>query len=101
MSGIGKSIQSLLKQINSPANKGLAKQIWADVKPPQLNTFGKFQKECLQTVQSFQRMEFLNWTVNDAIRKGLVGVQVYCFFKLGEIIGRRNLMGYKNHVAHH
>lgn len=38
---------------------------------------------------------FLNVTVGVAARNALVSVEVVCWFFLGEIIGRRSLVGYK------
>lgn len=38
---------------------------------------------------------FLDVTVKEATRNTLVAVEVACWFFVGEIIGRRSLIGYK------
>lgn len=38
---------------------------------------------------------------NDALRYGAYAVQVVGFYSVGEIIGRRKVVGYRNYLPHH
>ena len=38
---------------------------------------------------------FLDLSVKEATKKTLVGVEILCWFFVGEMIGRRSLIGYK------
>lgn len=49
----------------------------------------------VKTVDSLKTMRFLNVTVGRAARNALTSVEVVCWFFVGEIIGRRSLVGYK------
>ncbi|KAI9498432.1 mitochondrial ATP synthase g subunit-domain-containing protein [Zychaea mexicana] len=57
-----------------------------------------------QTVQKSLNMSaWKNLTVRDVAKGGVVAAELYTFFLIGEIVGRRNLIGYdvKPAVEHH
>lgn len=48
-----------------------------------------------QTVkQNLNLSAWKKWTVQDVAKGGVVAAELYTFFLIGEIIGRRNLIGY-------
>lgn len=48
-----------------------------------------------QTIkQNLNASAWKNLTVSDAIKGGVVAAELYVFFMFGEIIGRRNFVGY-------
>ena len=38
---------------------------------------------------------FLDLSVKEATKKGLVGIEIACWFFVGEMIGRKSIIGYK------
>jgi len=72
-------VQAKLKELAPPAPKELPAAV----------------SSIVRTAESIQTMRFLNVTVGVAARNALVSVEVVCWFFVGEIIGRRSLVGYK------
>ncbi|CDO93329.1 unnamed protein product [Kluyveromyces dobzhanskii CBS 2104] len=44
---------------------------------------------------------FKNIEKDQAVKVGAIGVQLLGLYSLGEIIGRRNIVGYRNYSSHH
>ena len=55
----------------------------------------EIRKGFTQLYRSTMAGRFLDVTVKEATRNTLVAVEVACWFFVGEIIGRRSLIGYK------
>ncbi|RKP08713.1 mitochondrial ATP synthase g subunit-domain-containing protein [Thamnocephalis sphaerospora] len=54
------------------------------------------KKEALEYARNWQRIRNLrNITKEDAGRAAVIGAEIFGFFLVGEIIGRRSLVGYK------
>eukprot|EP01135_Chromosphaera_perkinsii_P012430 Nk52_evm41s2657 gene=Nk52_evmTU41s2657 len=67
-----------------------------ELAPPSQAELGGIQKAAMQGVKNIQTGAFLNYTVKEATHKVLIGVEVFGWFCVGEIIGRRHIIGYKN-----
>jgi hypothetical protein len=55
----------------------------------------------LQLLDSAKKMKFLDVTVKEAVANALVAVEIGCWFYLGEMIGRRHIIGYSIPNTHH
>jgi hypothetical protein len=55
----------------------------------------------LQLLDSAKKMKFLDVTVKEAVTNALVAVEIGCWFYLGEMIGRRHIIGYSIPNTHH
>jgi len=66
-----------------------------ELAPPTPGELPTAVSSIVKTVDSIQSQRFLNVTVGHAARNALVSVEVVCWFFVGEIIGRRSLVGYK------
>ena len=63
--------------------------------PPSMAQAGEAQKQLLTGLNTIRTLKFLDWTVHEAAKKALAGFHVVAFFVVGEIVGRRSLVGYK------
>ncbi|GMM53966.1 F1F0 ATP synthase subunit G [Maudiozyma humilis] len=83
----------------------LAKQIYKSEKlqPPSLNEFKAVYKNLyassLRYIQTPQQAVncFKATSKNDFLKYGAFGVQLLGFYSVGEVIGRRKLVGYKHY----
>ena len=75
------------------------KTFWGHAKvelvPPNPAQWPEVKKGFSQVFQSAVTGKFLNLTVKEASKKVLVGVEIACWFVVGEMIGRRSIIGYK------
>lgn len=75
------------------------KTFWGHAKvelaPPNPAQWPEVKKGFSQVFQSAVTGKFLNLTVKEATKKMLVGVEIACWFIVGEMIGRRSIIGYK------
>jgi len=78
---------------------------------PKLNTFWRYAKvelapptpmeigtaigQASQGVANLQKMTFKQLTVREATLRAVVGVEVICWFFIGECIGKGSLVGYQ------
>ncbi|KAI8350856.1 mitochondrial ATP synthase g subunit-domain-containing protein [Blakeslea trispora] len=81
----------------------LAKQVY--VKEGMAFPTGAQFNEANQTVQNALKLKNLkNLTFSDVAKGSVVLAEIYTFFLIGEIVGRRNLIGYdvksESHAAH-
>ncbi len=60
----------------------------------QFGELGAVQQSFQSIVKSAQKMSFLNLTVNEAAVNVAVAAEVLCWFYVGEMIGRRSIIGY-------
>lgn len=87
----------------------LSKQVYLKegLQPPSVTDFKKVYSELYKmsmhyAVKPKEVMEFFKAvSKNDAIRYGSYAVQVVGFYSVGEVIGRRHLVGYKNYQPSH
>lgn len=66
-----------------------------DLAPPTPAQLPSAVNSIVKTIESIQTKRFLNVTVGSAARNAIVSVEVVCWFFVGEILGRRSLIGYK------
>ncbi|KAL5270496.1 hypothetical protein ACHWQZ_G001274 [Mnemiopsis leidyi] len=66
-----------------------------ELAPPTPSEIPSAINSIVKTVESIQTKRFLDVTVGQAARNALVSAEVVCWFFVGEIIGRRSLVGYK------
>eukprot|EP00127_Corallochytrium_limacisporum_P002987 Clim_evm34s144 gene=Clim_evmTU34s144 len=63
--------------------------------PPMPKDMPAITRGFTDLVKSAQRMEFMNATVGEVALSGAVLFEVFGWFMVGEIIGRRHFIGYK------
>merc|ERR1712212_247264 len=63
-----------------------------EIMPPTPGEFGAYRNAPGYVPFSVQAMQ--SWTVKETIMKALVVVDIYFFFRIGEVMGRRSFVGY-------
>jgi len=63
--------------------------------PPSLSELGQAQKELAQGIKTLRTLSFMNYTVGEVLGKLIQGFSVVSFFVVGEMVGRRSLIGYR------
>jgi len=82
-----------------------------EVATPKLNTFWRYAKvelappspgeipvaiaDLSTKIANAQKQSFRSWTVNQAVLNTVVGVEVLCWFFIGECIGKGSIAGYQ------
>lgn len=87
----------------------VSKQVYLKegLQPPSVADFQKVYTQLYKQALEFafkpkQALSmFKNVQKNEVLRFGAYGVQLAGLFSLGEIIGRRKVVGYTNYSAHH
>eukprot|EP00128_Syssomonas_multiformis_P005650 Colp12_sorted_trinity150504_noHs@8913 len=72
-----------------------------ELAPPSGADIAAAQKSVLKMVADAQKMKFLELTTTEAFKNALVVAEVVGIFSIGEMIGRRHIIGYNHHVEHH
>ncbi|EMR10574.1 hypothetical protein PNEG_01279 [Pneumocystis murina B123] len=84
----------VLFEYNAQVARELIKQVWIQerLKPPSVAEIKYTYRKIPQytNISYFYSLSQKEW-----IRLGIFSLQVYGFFKIGEIIGRRHIVGYK------
>jgi len=78
---------------------------------PKLNTFVKYAKvelvpptpaelpaaiaDASGKIANLQKQKFRQWTMKDAAINTAVGLEIFCWFFIGECIGKGSLVGYQ------
>jgi len=78
---------------------------------PRLNTFWRYAKvelappspgeipvaiaDLSTKIANAQKQSFRNWTVNQTTLNLVVGAEVFCWFFIGECIGKGSIVGYQ------
>ena len=71
--------------------------------PPDLLTFQKVYCDLYSTARRYMNKpydliaKYNKLTVNEMVRYGAIGIQLVGFYSVGEIIGRRKLVGYRDY----
>ena len=75
----------------------VAKTVWQKeaLGPPPLAKLPEAQKQLVAGLNTVRTLKFLDWTVKEAAAKALAGFHVVAFFVVGEMVGRRSIVGYK------
>jgi len=63
--------------------------------PPSLGELGQAQLELQQAIKNTRSFKFMDYTVGQVIQKATAAFSVVSFFIVGEIVGRRSLIGYR------
>lgn len=63
--------------------------------PPSMSELGQAQQELQQAIKTARTLRFMDYTVGQAVQKLAAGFSVVSFFIVGEIIGRRSIIGYR------
>lgn len=75
------------------------KTFWGHAKvelaPPRLSEWPVVRSSFVNLSRSIAEGGYRNLTVREFTRNALVGVEVMCWFFIGEMIGRRSIIGYK------
>ena len=75
------------------------KTFWGHAKvelaPPRPSEWPVIRSSFVNLSRSIAEGGYRNLTVREFTRNALVGVEVMCWFFIGEMIGRRSIIGYK------
>ncbi|KAI6661544.1 ATP synthase g subunit [Oopsacas minuta] len=63
--------------------------------PPTPSELGVAMEQAGKVYSNFTSLKFLNLTMKEGAKNVLVGVEICCWFFVGEIIGRGSIVGYK------
>ena len=63
--------------------------------PPAPSELGLAMEQAGTVYNNFASLKFLNLTMKEGVKNVLVGVEICCWFFVGEIIGRGSIVGYK------
>lgn len=85
------SKQVYLKEGLQPPSIGDFKKVYSSLYSTALHYAVK-PKEVLSIFKGIQR--------NDALKFGAYGIQLLGFYSVGEVIGRRKIVGYRNYSSH-
>lgn len=66
-----------------------------ELTPPKPSQWPEIKEGFSNLYKSAMYGKFLDLTVTQATKNTLVGIEVACWFFIGEIIGRKSLIGYK------
>jgi len=82
-----------------------------EIATPKLNTFWKYAKvelappspgdvavaigDMSTKIANAQKQTFRTWTVNQTVLNTVVGMEIACWFFIGECIGKGSLVGYQ------
>ncbi|KAI9145501.1 mitochondrial ATP synthase g subunit-domain-containing protein [Paraphysoderma sedebokerense] len=74
----------------------IAKEVYVreQLHPPTSGQIQEARKVGESLVKSVQKREFKNWNKDDVAKGAALAVEVAGFFTVGEIVGRRSLIGY-------
>lgn len=64
--------------------------------PPPMTALGEAQQQLAQMVRNTKDLKFLDYTVGEVAYKLTQGFSVYVFFTVGQVIGRRSIVGFEN-----
>lgn len=86
----------------------LSKQVYLKegLQPPSVTDFKKvylnlYSKTLQYVVKPKEVLSvFKNIQKNDALKYGAYGIQLLGFYSVGEVIGRRKVVGYRNYSSH-
>lgn len=87
----------LIKMFN--ASKPSLARAWAvskvELRPPTPGEIGQAVGEVSKGIQNLSSMKWMNYSVKLGWQNTLVATEVLMWFFVGEIIGRRSIIGYK------
>ncbi|KOC69712.1 ATP synthase subunit g, mitochondrial [Habropoda laboriosa] len=63
--------------------------------PPKISDIPAIRSGITNLFSSIKNRQFLQLTVREVWLNTLVGIEIYCWFFVGECIGKRHLIGYK------
>ncbi|XP_015511735.1 ATP synthase subunit g, mitochondrial [Neodiprion pinetum] len=66
-----------------------------ELTPPKLSDIPAIRSGIAKILSSAKNGSYRNLTVREAWLNTLVGIEVLCWFYIGEVIGKRHLVGYK------
>ena len=85
--------------------------VLVEMAKPKLNTFLKYAKvelvppipaeipraiaDATTKIGNLQRQTFRNWKVKEATINTIVGLEIFCWFFIGECIGKGSVLGYQ------
>ncbi|KAJ1507392.1 hypothetical protein HMI54_004243 [Coelomomyces lativittatus] len=73
----------------------VGKLVFKDRPLPTLSTFPEFQLQLQSLKHSIQQGHYKQWKMNEVMKGMVLTGEALTFFILGEMIGRRSIIGYK------
>ncbi|CAJ0936086.1 unnamed protein product, partial [Mesorhabditis belari] len=78
-----------------PRRFGTLKEVWAkELRPPTSSDLPKIKSEWQKLCKDVQSQTYKNFTVRELLVSVAVGMEICAWFFVGEMIGRRNIVGY-------
>ncbi|XP_050538446.1 ATP synthase subunit g, mitochondrial-like [Daktulosphaira vitifoliae] len=93
-------MSSLMTKVNTlvtvarPNLQTFVKYAKVELTPPKLSDLPEIKSEISKIIQTARTGRWKNLTVKEATVKSLVAVEVLMWFYVGEVIGKRSLIGY-------
>ncbi|CAK9825342.1 ATP synthase subunit g, mitochondrial [Anthophora retusa] len=77
-----------------PALKNFVYYAKVELVPPKISDIPAIRTGINNLISSAKNKRYLQLTVREAWLNTLVGIEIYCWFFVGECIGKRHLIGY-------
>ncbi|CAH1796043.1 unnamed protein product [Owenia fusiformis] len=78
----------------APRAKTFMKYARVELRPPTPAEMGEASQSFQKLIKSAQTGKWQTVTTQEALRNSLITLEIACWFFVGEIIGRRSLVGY-------
>jgi F-type H+-transporting ATPase subunit g len=74
----------------------LAKEVYLreQMQPPRMSQWAEAKQQFRELLQTYSSGAYKQWTMKELFQRSLVAVEVAGFFIIGEMIGRRSIIGY-------
>ncbi|XP_033220447.1 ATP synthase subunit g, mitochondrial [Belonocnema kinseyi] len=97
MSGLAAKLNPLIKNLVTQAKPKLrvaAQYAKVELVPPTIGEISQIRSSIGKLIHSAKTGRYRELTVKEAWLNTLVCIEVYCWFFIGECIGKRHLIGY-------
>jgi F-type H+-transporting ATPase subunit g len=64
------------------------------LQPPRLEQWPEARQQYRELLQLYSSGAYKHWTMRELFQKSWVAIEIFGFFIIGEILGRRSLIGY-------
>jgi len=88
-------LASLAMEVAKPKLNTFVRYAKVELVPPTPAEIPKAISELSVKVANLQKQTFRDWTVKEATINTVIGLEVLCWFFIGECIGKGTLIGYQ------
>ncbi|CAK9810327.1 ATP synthase subunit g, mitochondrial [Anthophora quadrimaculata] len=94
---MSQAVVEVCKVVAAKARPALKKFVYyakVELVPPKISDIPAIRSGINNLINSAKNKRYLHLTVREAWLNTLVGIEIYCWFFVGECIGKRHLIGY-------